>query len=140
MTSHAFLASPVFAGIDEARYQPEVILGVITKQPTLVALEADGLLGSVSFFESNESSPCPIFRRHPSFGLLAVDPTAKGHGMGTKLIEVAEAHAQKRLALSVTLRGTQLIDFYERLGYEKVQVFHWPGVPDASQIMLKRDA
>lgn len=135
--SRRFLASPIFAGIDEVRYQPERIIESMRRGRTFVAL-AKVLVGSITLFPPDPTSACETLRDHPSFGLLAVDASLGGRGIGRALIEFAESDSGGRIALSVTSRGQELIAFYERLGYRRVGTFQWPGAIDESCIMSKQ--
>lgn len=140
LVSKAFLASPVFVGVDEARYQPASILRLMESGRTLVA-RAESAIGSITLFPVNPECPCEAFRSNPSFGLLAVDPAHHGRGIARDLIaaveELAAQEGHKAIALSVTQRGQSLIDFYRRLGYMAIGEFHWPAAIDPSRILIK---
>lgn len=135
--SRCFLASPVFARIDEVRYQPERIIESMRKGRTFVAYD-ETLVGSITLYPPDSTSACPVFRDHPSFGLLAVDGSMCGRGIGRRLVDFIGGEAGKQIALSVTSRGQELIAFYERLGYRQSGTFHWPGAIDESCIMTKQ--
>jgi ribosomal protein S18 acetylase RimI-like enzyme len=55
------------------------------------------------------------------FGMLAVHPVAQGSGLGRFLVRAAERHCRDRgcteMDLSVVNLRTELIPWYERLGY-----------------------
>jgi len=139
MISRAFLASPVFAGVEEHRYSPEAIERRLANGRTLLAIDGDALLGSVTLFPANPNSPCKAFRDSPQVGLLAVAPEAGGRGIGSLLMDAIEVEAgAPEIALSVTKRGSELIAFYRRRGYEPVEDFHWPEALDPSLIMRKK--
>jgi predicted N-acetyltransferase YhbS len=138
LVSRAFLASPVFAGIDESRYSPEAILRSMGKGRTLTCRDQGELVGSITLYPVDPESPCGTFRDYPSFGLVAVHPDWTRQGIALALIADIEEQAGPGLALSVTQRGEDLIAFYRRLGYREVETFHWPGAIDPSLIMLKR--
>jgi GNAT superfamily N-acetyltransferase len=140
LVSSAFLASPVFAGIDEIRYKLDAILGSMEKGRTLVARE-EVAMGSITLFPPNPKSPCETFHSNPSFGLLAVDSARSGHGIARELIaaveELAARIGHEAITLSVTQRGQLLIDFYGRLGFRALGEFQWPEAVDPSLIMIK---
>lgn len=55
-------------------------------------------------------------------GMLTVDPTLQGDGLGKRLLEGAEAFAQEelgasRMEMQVFSRRRELLSFYERRGY-----------------------
>jgi GNAT superfamily N-acetyltransferase len=55
------------------------------------------------------------------FGMLAVDPDEQGSGLGRGLIQAAEDYARMRgarvMGISVVHLRTELLEFYQRLGY-----------------------
>ncbi|AIE85751.1 GNAT family N-acetyltransferase [Fimbriimonas ginsengisoli] len=139
--SRAFLASPVFAGVDEVRYQPERIALSLAKGEALLAYDGGRLVGSVTLFPPDHASACEAFRTNPQVGLLAVDPNLGGRGIGAFLMDAIEREASanhEKLALSVTERGTALIAMYERRGYERVGSFTWPQAISPSLIMIRQ--
>jgi len=54
-------------------------------------------------------------------GMLAVDPSAQGRGIGRAMVGAAEAHCRRagclRMELSVLSLRPELLPFYKRLGY-----------------------
>ena len=57
------------------------------------------------------------------FSMLAVAPEAQAHGLGRRLLEATEAHAQHAhctlLKMSVLEARTELLAWYERQGYRR---------------------
>ncbi len=55
------------------------------------------------------------------FGMLAVDPSARRAGVGRALVEAAENHCRRAgctvMALSTGEDRTELIPYYEKMGY-----------------------
>ena len=55
------------------------------------------------------------------FGMLSVDPTRQGHGLGARLIAAAEDHCRsagcREMELEVVHLRTELPPFYRRFGY-----------------------
>jgi ribosomal protein S18 acetylase RimI-like enzyme len=55
------------------------------------------------------------------FGMLAVDRQVQGAGLGRRLLEAAEDHCRKagcvKMTLSTGEERTELVAWYERLGY-----------------------
>jgi len=141
MASRAFLASPVFAGVDEARYVPTRILASLTLGECLVAHHEGKIAGCVCLFPPKPDSPCDAFRSRPQIGLLAVDPAHQGTGVARLLLDSAEtrgiAAGHHEVALSVTERSPELVALYRRRGYAVAGTFLWPGARDPSQILVK---
>lgn len=55
-------------------------------------------------------------------GMLSVEPSLQGSGLGRRLIEAAEAEARnrygaRRMEMTVIVQRTELIDWYVRRGY-----------------------
>jgi GNAT superfamily N-acetyltransferase len=141
LVSRAFCASPVFAGIDEARYAPKQVIAALSTG-TVLRADADGeLVGAITVLPPQPASICAVFHDCPSFRLLAVAPGHGGRGIGTALVAAAEAAARRdgysAMALSVTTRAPDLHRLYARCGYTVAEEFHWPGVLDPSYIMRK---
>lgn len=141
LASRAFLASPLFSGIDEERYTVSKIRASFSGGRPLVAVEDGKPVGTVTLFPPEPGSACEAFKTSPHLGLMAVDPAAGNRGVGTRLIEAVEELAQSTgfstLALSVTSRGDELIHFYESRGYDRVGEHRWPGATGPSVIMVK---
>ena len=68
------------------------------------------------------------------FGMLAVEPSRQGSGLGRTMVEAAEEHCRKRgcthIDLTVLSLRPELLPFYRRLGYIETgtEEFH-PGRP-----------
>ena len=75
--------------------------------------EAEGQLAGCNYVELREDSGY--------FGLLSVDPSFQGRGLGRELIEQAENFcrdaARKVMRIRVLNHRTELPPFYEKLGY-----------------------
>jgi len=61
------------------------------------------------------------------FGMLAVNPSLQGRGIGKQLLEAAERAAQEAWAINksvmtVISRRNELIAFYERRGYRRTGI------------------
>src|SRR5262245_28803845 len=90
------------------------IAALMGKGAFLVAHDSNGrLIGSV-YAESRADNRGYI-------GLLAVDPSAQGGGLGSRLMETAEQHLRERgtrdVDISVVNLRLELPPFYERRGY-----------------------
>jgi predicted N-acetyltransferase YhbS len=65
-----------------------------------------------------------IQRDHIYMGMLAVEPSRQGHGLGRRLIEEGEAFARRAGATLVKIHvvnlRVELLEFYSRLGYIEI--------------------
>ena len=74
------------------------------------------------------SIACERLENTAKFGLIAVKPTLQNKGYGREMIQAAEAITARewRVAgfyMSVITLRTELIEFYERLGFERTGQF-----------------
>lgn len=73
---------------------------------------------------------------------LAVHPSKRGLGLGSRLLDRAEARARElglgRLRLDTAVPATHLVALYERRGYRKIHEVQWDGKTYRSLIMEKR--
>ena len=82
---------------------------------------------------------CERLENTAKFGLIAVKPTLQNKGYGREMIQAAEAITTRewRVAgffMSVITLRTELIEFYERLGFERSGQFEdFPEKPDLWQ-------
>lgn len=64
------------------------------------------------------------------FGMLAVDPSRQGQGLGRRLVAAAEQWCRERGCSTMTLEiaspRTELPAYYERLGYRPAGTRPWP--------------
>ncbi|WP_426028660.1 GNAT family N-acetyltransferase [Brevundimonas sp. TWP2-3-4b2] len=102
--------------LDAARIDEQALSESIGDPGQVIVLaERDGLLiGCVHVTDKGEGLAY--------LGMLTVDATFQGGGLGRRLIEQAEAIARSRLAadrmeMTVIVQRTELIDWYERRGY-----------------------
>jgi predicted N-acetyltransferase YhbS len=111
--------------IDGDRTNPQNVRELINKGKFLLAEDGEGIVGYVYFEPRGE---------HWYLGLLSVDPSRQGDGLGALLMTAAENHAWSAGALVMDLRivnlRTELPGFYRRLGYEETGTAPLP--PDAS--------
>lgn len=75
------------------------------------------------------------------FAQFAVLPEMQGRGFGTHLCrlleDLAREHGKHYLALDTAEPATDLIAFYERLGFRRVDGTQWPGKTYRSVVMAK---
>ena len=85
------------------------------------------------------SIACERLENTAKFALIAVKPTLQNNGYGREMIQAAEAITTRewRVAgffMSVITLRTELIEFYERLGFERSGQFEdFPEKPDLWQ-------
>ena len=100
--------------IDGDRTNPENVRELINKGKFLLAEDGESIVGCVYVEPRGE---------HWYLGLLSVDPSRQGGGLGSLLMTAAEEHARSAGALVMDLRiinlRTDLPGFYRRLGYEE---------------------
>lgn len=100
--------------IDGDRTNPENVRELINKGKFLLAEDGDSIVGCVYVEPRGE---------HWYLGLLSVDPSRQGGGLGSLLMTAAEEHARSAGALVMDLRivnlRSELPGFYRRLGYEE---------------------
>ena len=106
-----------------------------SSESELLIAQRDGrLVGSVSYFPpgSKASYPTDSFSEHwpadwAAFRLLAVDPAARGGGVGRRLTEVCIERARATGAPAVGLHTTEPMkvarDMYERMGFERAPAY-----------------
>jgi GNAT superfamily N-acetyltransferase len=98
--------------IDGDRTNPDKVRALLQKGNFLLAEEAGALVGCVYVELRGERG---------YFGLLSVDPARQRTGMGTQLIEAAEAYCRAAGCLFMDLTFVNLRkplpDFYRRFGY-----------------------
>ena len=91
---------------------------------TLIKREDAFVLVGVLRDQIIASIACEHLENTAKFGLIAVKPTLQNKGYGRELIKAAEAITARewRVAgfyMSVITLRTELIEFYERLGFER---------------------
>jgi GNAT superfamily N-acetyltransferase len=80
------------------------------------------------------------------FGMLAVDPTLQGRGLGGKLVREAERRALdagcRTMEIRVVNVRTDLLPWYERLGYRAVGTapyVHRPTIQPCHFVVMQKD-
>jgi GNAT superfamily N-acetyltransferase len=121
---HTFFASYLASALDiEGRLQEgEVLLA-----------ESDGrLVGTITFYEdaNDEGTPTRFAPRTAGIRATAVEPVARGQGIGRGLvdacIERAAAVGSSAIALHTAAFMTSAIALYERAGFQRVREHDFP--------------
>lgn len=116
LINEAYLVEAPF--VEGSRTSVPEVLGRLDRGVFLIAEDEKGPpLGCVHV----ETAPADAPPDHGTFGLLSVRPAAQGHGLGRRLLALAEARiaaAGRRGAfLSVVSERPELLPFYRDLGY-----------------------
>lgn len=132
-----------FPMADWARYLADIIdLEGRSGESDLIVAELDGrIVGCVSYFPpgAKASYPSDAFAEHwppewAAFRLLAVDPAARGSGVGRHLTEVCIERARAADAPAVGLHTTAPMAvaraMYERMGFERAPRFDFRPSPE----------
>jgi GNAT superfamily N-acetyltransferase len=97
------------------------------KKGNFLLAERNGKLAGCNYVELREDSGY--------FGLLSVDPSEQGRGLGRKLVEQAEGFCRdagcRVMRIRVLNHRTELPPFYEKLGYRAAQIEEVEQVPTA---------
>lgn len=98
------------------RTDPATLAGLVSDPASrlLVALDGETIIGCVNVQDRGD--------RTAYLGLLCVDPTLQAGGFGRQLVAAAERTARNgfgavRMEMTVIEQRTELIAWYERLGY-----------------------
>lgn len=92
---------------------------------TLVALEGDALLGSVSLLENDHDD---IRAYSPWLASLYVRPDQRGRGLGIELVRRCEDMAHRLGVVRLYLYTSGQEDFYRKLGWDDVATVSLRGV------------
>jgi GNAT superfamily N-acetyltransferase len=127
------------------RYLTDVLdlEGRASASELLVAIRDGEVLGCVSYFPpgSKASYPSDAFSEHwppewAAFRLLAVDPAARGEGLGHRLTEVCVERARDQGAPVLGLHTTDAMKvaraMYERLGFKRAPKYDFHPSPQVA--------
>ncbi len=110
LVNEAFRSERFFS--DGDRTNPREIVSLLQKGKFLMLFDGDLLAGCVY---------AEVRRERGYFGLLAVDPTRQGSGIGTRLIEIAEGHCRSAgcevMDLTFVNVRKRLPAYYQQFGY-----------------------
>jgi GNAT superfamily N-acetyltransferase len=103
--------------IDGTRTDGQRMAEMMQKGEFLVAEEDSGKISGCVYVE--------LRGERGYFGMLAVDPSEQGTGLGRLLIEAAESHCRQKgcrwMDISVLTLRPELLPFYEKLGYAETR-------------------
>lgn len=95
-------------------------------------LDREGELAGAVYVQMRGSNP-----RRGYFGLLSVSPELQGHGVGSRLVGVAEALCQAEgcaaMDLQVVNLRSELPSWYRSLGYQEAGTAPFPKTPPPKQ-------
>jgi GNAT superfamily N-acetyltransferase len=109
-----------------------------------VAVSEGRIVGTVSVDHPKDNAACPyLSRAHvASASQFAVAPSHQKRGIGSRLLEKAEAWAlangYAELVLDTAEPARHLVVLYERKGYRHVGFVQWEGKRYRSVLMAKR--
>jgi ribosomal protein S18 acetylase RimI-like enzyme len=110
----------------------------------LVACADDGtILGSVALVLDGHFGEVTAGPEEAGFRMLAVDPEARGRGIGERLVlaclERARATGKRRMVLSTDTRMAAAHRLYERLGFARLPERDWSPMPGVDLLVYARD-
>jgi GNAT superfamily N-acetyltransferase len=104
--------------IEGTRTDAERMLRMMQKGEFLVAEDGTGRVVASAYTE--------LRGERGYFGMLAVDPSRQGRGLGRVMIEAAEDHCRVRgcrwMDISVLTLRQELLPFYRKLGYAETRM------------------
>jgi ribosomal protein S18 acetylase RimI-like enzyme len=132
-------------GLAPAEYVP-VLADVAARASLadlLVACADDGsILGSVALVLDGPFGEVTAGPEEAGFRMLAVDPDARGRGVGECLVlaclERARAAGKQRMVLSTDTRMAAAHRLYERLGFTRLPARDWSPLPGVDLLVYSR--
>ena len=123
-------------GLASPAYVPQLadVAGRADRADLLVARTDDGtVVGSVALVLTGDFGEVTESDDEAAFRMLAVDPAARGRGVGEALVRTcldrARAAGKARMVLSTDERMTTAHRLYERLGFTRLPERDWSPVP-----------
>jgi ribosomal protein S18 acetylase RimI-like enzyme len=108
----------------------------------VVAVDANGLLGTVTFCPPG--SPLRELSQdgEAEFRMLAVEPTARGRGVGRALVEHCFTRARElgleNMVICSMSRMTAAHRLYDAMGFVREPALDWEPVPDVLLLAFRR--
>jgi ribosomal protein S18 acetylase RimI-like enzyme len=133
-------------GLAPAEYVP-VLADVAARAELadlLVACAEDGaVVGSVALVLDGQFGEVTAGPEEAAFRMLAVDPAARGRGVGERLVlaclERARAAGKRRMVLSTDTRMAAAHRLYDRLGFARLPERDWSPLPGVELLVYARD-
>ena len=133
-------------GLAPAEYVP-VLADVAARAEMaelLVACTDDGtILGSVALVLDGAFGEVTAGPEEAAFRMLAVDPVARGRGVGEGLVlaclDGARSAGKRRMVLSTDTRMAAAHRLYERLGFMRLPERDWSPLPGVELLVYARD-
>ena len=123
-------------GLASPAYVPALadVAGRADRAELLVARDGDGhVVGSVALVLDGDFGEVTESPDEAAFRMLAVDPAARGRGVGETLVRTcldrARAAGKRRMVLSTDERMTAAHRLYERLGFTRLPERDWSPLP-----------
>ncbi len=110
---------------------------------SFVAEQEGKIAGVVTLRSPHAASTCPWYSQPGvwTFGQFAVRPALQRHGLGSRLLDWVEERASvlggKELALDTAEPATQLVEWYQRLGFRFIQHHQWEETNYRSVVLSK---
>jgi GNAT superfamily N-acetyltransferase len=122
----------------------EETLARIARAETLIALDGDQIVGTVSLYQPRPDNLLALGREKDVrwVGQFGVAPEWRGHGLGRRMHDQIEAIAReqgaRRLALDTPQPAAGLISMYQNWGYRLAGECDWrPKTNFTSFVMVK---
>lgn len=115
----------------------------MSKGETILALDADVIVGTITLKDAEHTSGSPFYSRAEVAGVgqFAVRPSYQRSGIGSTLLDIAERRAAEKgasaIALDTSEHAAQLITFYQSRGYSFVEHVRWADVNYRSVLLAK---
>jgi ribosomal protein S18 acetylase RimI-like enzyme len=133
-------------GLAPAEYVPTLadVAARAVVADLLVACADDGpILGSVALVLDGHFGEVTTGPEEAGFRMLAVDPGARGRGIGELLVraclERARTAGKRRMVLSTDTRMAAAHRLYERLGFARLPERDWSPLPGIDLLVYARD-
>ncbi len=116
----------------------------VNRGTCFVAVYEKRIAGTITCYDSDHTRGSPWMDKPGvgHLGQMAVEPELQGRGLGTRLMQHAEAHARKvgveALALDTAEQAEHLISWYRRLGYSFIEYANWDVTNYRSVVLGKR--
>ena len=132
-------------GLAPAEYVPVLadVAARATASELLVACADDLILGSVALVLDGAFGEVTAGPEEAAFRMLAVDPAARGRGVGERLVRAcrdgARAAGKQRMVLSTDTRMAAAHRLYERLGFTRLPERDWSPLPGVDLLVYALD-